>query len=339
MLKSAADTKTPKILEVYENINRVSGIRTFSENFFLHPHLLSLNKEVTSIKNPLEIYKKFKNFDVIYCHQLYSLSALNMILICILLQKKIIMVSHGNLIVREKSRFKKLFFLSITKLMLLFCSSTTQFLNKNEKARSFQITKNNFICPPFIEFNNDLSRENFYMKKDDSKENNLIKFCYLGANYYERKGFDRMLRLCSSFLDSKRKVQLDFIGVSETEFLKKKIKQYGLAEAVNFITPIHGTKKYLKLIEYDAMLLLSRSEGWPMVVLEAINVKLPLVVSRGTNISDLIETYELGLVLDYFDDCNLTNELHSLSYKKDEFIKKHNNDPGYLLARNELLCL
>jgi glycosyltransferase involved in cell wall biosynthesis len=68
----------------------------------------------------------------------------------------------------------------------------------------------------------------------------------------------------------------------------------------SFRGPLYGAEKEKFWDEIDVLLLFSRSEGWPMVVLEAILHEVPILLSHETNVADFVEQYQVGRVVSDF---------------------------------------
>lgn len=333
------------VLQIISSIDRPSGIKSYSEGFFSHPKLKDKVKiesfglsEIKGINSLVMLMKKMKSADIIYNHELYSIKAIIFFIIGTFLRKKIIIVSHGNLIVEanSSSRIKKYIFLVVLKLILFFSKSKVQFLNIKEKERSFKLTKESFICPPYCKINS----ENRIIRE---KKEGYLKFCYLGAFYYKRKGFDRMLAFIKSMKNYDPNCTLDLIGIEPTKGLINEIRSLGLINCINFIKPIYGQGKLELLSHYDGLLLFSRSEGWPIVVQEACQLALPVIVSKSTNVSDIVKKENIGIIAD-FDELSgtckyvhqyfTTNKINSENYKK--FFSNIENHKGFDKFLNEL---
>ena len=339
--KNKGKSPSGSILEVFNGVSRVSGIATFSKNFFQHPQLTSISKITIPSRPFLGLVSGIYKSRLVYCHELYSIDIFIITLSCIVFRKPLILVSHGNLIVRNKSRYRKFFFLAILRKVIFFCNSSTQFLNQNEKEHSFKLTSSSFICPPYLSLDSRAMEKANPLCRFDGESgviNTNYKFCYLGANYFERKGFDRMLTMCRAIREAGKNVSLDMIGVIKTDEISKKISQFKLEGVINFIDPIYGEEKSKKLASYDALLLLSRSEGWPMVILESIGLNVPVIVTSETNVADLVAKYELGLVVKDFKYLEWHRELNSLSLYSSKFFEDHDNDIGFEIMRDKLLC-
>lgn len=334
-----------EVLQIISSIDRPSGIKSYSEGFFSHPKLKDKVKiqnfgllELKGIGFLAILMRKIRSADIIYNHELYSIKALIFFIIATVTRKKMIIVSHGNLIIEDNSssRKKKYIFLFILKFILLFSKSKVQFLNSKEKERSFKLTKNSFICPPYCKVNTQ-------SKLVRDRKTKGLKYCYLGAFYYKRKGFDRMLTFMKSMKSYDPNCSLDLIGIQPTESLISEVSSLGLMDCINFIKPIYGKGKFEILSNYDGLILFSRSEGWPIVVQEACQLNLPVIVSNGTNVSGIVEKENIGIIAN-FDDLFLTckdvyeyltlNKIKTENYKS--FFSKIENHKGFDNFINEL---
>ena len=318
------------ILEIVNNIERVSGITTFSDNFFKHPSLLGLKRNTVCSKPSVSLCRKVIASQSIYCHVLYSLDFIFIIFLCVVARKKLIIVSHGNLIIRDKSKFKKRIFISIISFLSKFGDVITQFLNKCEFERSVKITKNHFICPPFLMLN-DSERK--------AKVTPGNKFLYMGANYYDRKGFDRMFQIFAALRKEGRECSLDLVGVVPTEEIDEAIRRYNLKGTVCYLDPIFGEEKFALMTKYDALVLFSRSEGWPMVVLEAVNVGLPVILSEETNVAETVVKFDVGVVISNYSSVEKFCALEHLEMRSLEMLLTHNASRGFEKIRKQFLSI
>lgn len=73
------------------------------------------------------------------------------------------------------------------------------------------------------------------------------------------------------------------------EMLQKLVKSYNLMESVVFLGQKYGADKEKELLDAQAFILTSFSEGMPMSVLEAWAYKLPIVMTDGCNLPDGFE--------------------------------------------------
>jgi poly(glycerol-phosphate) alpha-glucosyltransferase len=81
-------------------------------------------------------------------------------------------------------------------------------------------------------------------------------------------------------------------GVDEFDHqckLEALVDQYGLLDSVRFIGPLYGDTKRDAFSAADAFVLPSHSEGWPMVVLEALGAGVPVFTTTAIPFPELLE--------------------------------------------------
>lgn len=81
-------------------------------------------------------------------------------------------------------------------------------------------------------------------------------------------------------------------GVDEFDHereLEALVDQYGLRDSVRFIGPLYGDMKRDAFSAADAFALPSHSEGWPMVVLEALGAGVPVFTTTAIPFPELLE--------------------------------------------------
>jgi poly(glycerol-phosphate) alpha-glucosyltransferase len=77
--------------------------------------------------------------------------------------------------------------------------------------------------------------------------------------------------------------------VKHQEYLTEKCVNYKLEKVVTFIGSVYGEIKEQELVNADAFILPSFSEGLPMSILEAWSYKLPVVMTKECNIPEGFE--------------------------------------------------
>ncbi|RMF26542.1 MAG: glycosyltransferase [Bacteroidetes bacterium] len=82
------------------------------------------------------------------------------------------------------------------------------------------------------------------------------------------------------------------------EELKTRSRALGLEERVNWVGHLHGTEKFEFLARADVFLLLSHNENFANVVIEALSVGTPVLVSEGVGLSAFVREEGLGWVTD-----------------------------------------
>lgn len=120
-------------------------------------------------------------------------------------------------------------------------------------------------------------------------EKNELAILLVGSAF-QRKGVDRIL----PFLQGNRRLFVVGKGDNIAKY-KALIRRMGLEQRVIFTGMIQDVRHYYALA--DVVVLPSRSEAFGMSVLEGMACGLPVIVSRNSGVSDLIEHNVNGLVM------------------------------------------
>ncbi len=146
-------------------------------------------------------------------------------------------------------------------------------------------------------------------------------FGYCGRMDEKMKGLDLLLEGFAIYRHQMRKDgKLWLIGGNQDfESLQNYARELGIAKDVTFWGPQFGNAKLNIIANMDAFYHASRYEGMPTAILEAAALKVPCVVSEATNLSDYVEEYDAGYVL----DPNCADEVawsmvHTLTQMKDK---------------------
>lgn len=106
-------------------------------------------------------------------------------------------------------------------------------------------------------------------------------------------------------------VELWIIGEgSERKNIESMIKNLELGGKVKLLGWRNDVKKYYD--QADVFLLTSHSEGWPLVILEAANYGLPIIMTDVGSAGELIINNESGIVIPVSDEVKLKEAMLSL---------------------------
>jgi glycosyltransferase involved in cell wall biosynthesis len=83
---------------------------------------------------------------------------------------------------------------------------------------------------------------------------------------------------------------------SYVESLKRKAEGIKLDEYINWIGAVYGNKKYQLLADHDVFILPSYNENFANVVIEAIAVGTPVLLSEHVGLQDYVKAHDYGLV-------------------------------------------
>lgn len=113
------------------------------------------------------------------------------------------------------------------------------------------------------------------------------------------KGLDLLVEAAAQVADDlkKHKVAIKIYGPDckgSMQELQSQIDKKGLSELCKLCGPVDATSKGRVLSDALCYIQLSRTEGFPTSIIEALSYGLPIIVSEGTTWKDLAEVYGVG---------------------------------------------
>jgi glycosyltransferase involved in cell wall biosynthesis len=135
------------------------------------------------------------------------------------------------------------------------------------------------------------------------------------ALFRPRKGIEVLLKSLRELLDQGLNVRLKAVGIFETsdyeESIVDLVKELGLVNKVQWTGFSNDVPREMESMHIFVLPSLF-GEGLPMVVIEAMSVGIPVVASRVEGIPEVINTPEVGVVVEPNDVSSLTNGLKAL---------------------------
>lgn len=138
----------------------------------------------------------------------------------------------------------------------------------------------------------------------ESKTNGLpIEFVFIGRMDIYGKGIDVLVEALDCVRHFYGQSELDKFHITlygqhyqDSEiWVKKNIVESHLYP-IDYKGPIYSNEKEEMLRRADILILPSRSEGFPVSVLEALSYGIPCIVTPQTNVADIIQQYKCGWV-------------------------------------------
>lgn len=168
---------------------------------------------------------------------------------------------------------------------------------------------------------------------ESTEKSKLNTKTFLAAGRFNyQKGFDLLIESFYEFSKYNDEWNLVIVGEGEEkENILKMINKYGLNDRVRIDKFTNNIKSYF--LESSTLLLSSRWEGMPMIVLESMEMGVPIIAYDITALKNLIENNKHGLILEKFntkkfadamikiaDDENLRRKLsEQVQIKSEEF--------------------
>ncbi len=176
---------------------------------------------------------------------------------------------------------------------------------KAEFNKLFKITHpSQKVIYNLIDRNNILNKSN---KEDIEKHKFTI--CCVGR-LYSQKRFDRAINVAKILKDKGFDFELWILGIGPLELdLKNQVKALGLTNFVKFWGFIKNPYPIMK--KSDLYLMTSDTEGYPLVICEAICLGLPIVSTNITGVNEILDDGTYG-VLTSFKETEIANILSEL---------------------------
>src|SRR5690554_911825 len=248
------------------------------------------DKTIKDLPNP------FNKPDIIIFQGIYEYKIGSIIKEAIKLKIPYIIIPRSSLTqeAQNQKRIKKLIANKLIYKRLIKNASAIQYLTDQEKNDSgMKWNSNSFVIPNGIE-----SRLSNVRKYDLNK----IKGLFIGRLDMNHKGLDLLIKSLKNVKEKyiKNDHEIHLYGPESSNNPKEKIeeliKKYSLEQIVKIKEPIYGEEKINKLKEYDYFIMTSRFEGHPMGLIEALSFGMPVFITRGTNMYDVVKGYDAGWV-------------------------------------------
>lgn len=286
---SGVSVVVPQIMETQLSFAKVCCYNYGDSNLSLNPDILLINKKQND--NFETFVFPYNRPDLVIIHSPFGIPKVTKIVKqCVKCKVPYIIVPHGCFTkrsLRKKYIKKNLAIRFYFSYMLKQCSNV-QFLSKGELESSIY-NKKGIIIPNGININH----ENPLIVE----EKNIISFIGRKDIYY--KGIDYLLYSLDKAKEilKERNIIVNLYGPSDnnqSEKIKKMINKLGLSDFVNNLGPIYDDEKTNVFQKSLALVLTSRSEGFPVILLEAWANACPTLVTPGTNVFDEVNQYNIG---------------------------------------------
>ena len=155
----------------------------------------------------------------------------------------------------------------------------------------------------------------------------IEKMLFLGRYDVQHKGIDILINQYgryaeNCFSQAREPMMLEFYGSGQRDQVGVLINTRKAGKFISVNGSVFGQKKLEVLQKYSIFVLLSRYEGTPMAALEAMSFGCIPIVSRGTNLAELVELYKCGWVVSpTLDLSKILSEYKSLSEERKRLMR------------------
>ena len=231
----------------------------------------------------------FNKPDLVVFNEVYKPKYLKLYKECLNRNIKYVIIPHGCLVTaaQNKKRLKKIIGNIVFFNKFIKNADAIQFLNENEYLSTKLKYKNYIICGNGVEIPNN---QNLCKNKE---------LLYIGRYDINVKGLDIMAQLCKKYYSwfKQNEVKICLYGKAyETMYnnLINMVKEFKIEDVMVINGPIYAKEKEKKLLQCYGFIQLSRNEGQPMGILEALSYGVPCIVTYNTTFGEYVNENNCG---------------------------------------------
>lgn len=175
-------------------------------------------------------------------------------------------------------KFKKKFYLNLLLNEILVKSNVIHAITPSEKENLYKLSKHKNI----VEIPNFIHYSKLPINLTYNPEEEYLLFL---SRLHPGKGLDILIQSISQI--ENKKIKLKIVGAENnySQDLKKKCRELGIENRIEFLGGIYGSQKYELFSNAKAFVAPSYSEAIGMVNLEAAACKTPVITTYNTGIS------------------------------------------------------
>lgn len=245
--------------------------------------------------------KQIKRADVVHIHFARDLVPYLTAFLSILYQTPYVTQTHGMIISdgRLSTRFTDFLFTRklIKKSWANFVLSDTE----RSAILALDIETPSKVLPNGISVSAKLNERNGPTTR--------IAFC---SRLEKRKGVGKFIELADSFRNSGIKFEIYGPDGGELEFVKSEIRSKNLGSILEYKGSLQPAEVQSVLSEIDFLVLPSKDEPFPMVILEALAVGTPVLVMPSCGFAEKLKRFESSFVAATEDLSGLIDSLNHL---------------------------
>lgn len=193
---------------------------------------------------------------------------------------------------QKRKRIKKIIGNTIFFNSMVRRAIAIQYLTEKEKADALKEWNSKDIVIP----------NGIFMPENDADHlfnNDKIIISYIGRFEPYQKGLDILLNAVKVIKDLlvEKNVTIKLYGPERMNCRQEyaeDIKRHGIESVMEVCDGVFGKEKEQVLLQTDIFIMVSRFEGLPMSMLEALSYGIPCIASAGTNLADAIQANHAG---------------------------------------------
>jgi glycosyltransferase involved in cell wall biosynthesis len=264
------------------------------------PSIHSLREFAFSRELTIWLWQNIRNYDLLHIHAIFSYSSTIAMAIAHHQKVPYIITGHGQLCEwsLQQKTFKKQLYINLIAKYFLNHSQSTHFTSVSEQkeASPLNLTSSSFVLPLGIYPPQRIlnAREKLQKYLNIPADEPIILFL---SRLHPKKGLDYLIPALGKLSDYRFTFIVTGSGDSDYETeIKTLVTTHGIAEKTHFAGFVKGETKDLLMQGADIFALTSYSENFGISVLESLAAGVPVIVTPGVALSDIVQEQHLGYV-------------------------------------------
>lgn len=251
----------------------------------------------------IKLFSLVRESDLVHIHFARDLISFTAAIICILSRKNYVTQSHGMIIMDERLTIKLLDFL-LTKPIWKRASAVLV-LTPRESQDIALLCKNQkqLLLPNGIRINWDLFK---------SKQSFSNRIAFVSRLHFQKR-IEMFLKLAERKKDTQFKFEIYGPDGGELKTVISFIDENKLDKKISYFGPLLPSEVQKKLLEVDILVLPSRYDPFPMIVLEALSVGTPVLIMPSCGLSEILKQLNENFVASGESENDLVQSFDKLS--------------------------
>lgn len=281
--------------------------------------------------------KPFNNPDLVIFHEIYRYPYIKIYKELVDNNIPYIIIPHGSLNKRaqSKNKIKKVIGNILLFKKFVRNASKVQFLSDKELKMSVQFNSNTYVLGNGIYVD-----EKLELKEKKVNENGF-EYIYIGRFDIKTKGLDILLKACNKNKEfmKKNNIELSIYGKDSKDkkgrkYIKNYIEKNNIEDIIKLNSEVYDKEKVEKLLNADIFIQTSRNEGQPLSVLEALGYGKPVIVTPGTNFSEIVEKEKMGWKTNLKTKDIAIKMREAYEFSKEKGLKDYSNNAKKYIKEN-----
>lgn len=281
------DSALLNILKIDKNIETIHKPSSIKKYF---------TSEMSTINNFKKLINKIYRPDLVVIHSVYSLKHIYITNYLTKVSIPYVFMPHGGLTTNalKKSKKKKKLANFIGYNKVINEAKAIQYLSMEEMKHSHKFNNEAFVI------GNGVDLPSVFNERNALYTNQKVNINFIGRLDIKTKGIDYLLKLSKltkkNLLKNNAVINIYGPDIQSNDGITigKYIIENKLEDVVKLKGPVFDSKKENMFLETDLFILLSRNEGLPTTVLEALSYGIPCLLTPGTNMADNVEKNKCG---------------------------------------------